>query len=41
VTGKKKPGRKPEHLKVPLPFEEAVRAALKTKLPEKRKREKD
>lgn len=30
---KKKPGREPEIFKVPLPFEEAVDAALKTKLP--------
>lgn len=33
---KKKPGPKPETFKVPLPFEEAVKAALKTPPPPKK-----
>jgi hypothetical protein len=32
MTDKKKPGPKPETFKVPLEFEDAVRAALSTKL---------
>lgn len=36
MTEKKKPGPKPEVLKVPLPFEDAIRAALQTKPPEKK-----
>jgi hypothetical protein len=38
VTEKKKPGPKPEFFRVPLGFEEAVKAALKTPPPEKSKR---
>jgi hypothetical protein len=33
MTDKKKPGPKPESFKVPLTFEQAVEAALKTKPP--------
>jgi len=36
VTEKKKPGPAPEIFKVPLPFEEAVKAALQTPPPEKK-----
>jgi len=36
TTGKRR-GPKPEVLRVPLPFEEAVKAALKTKPPKKPK----
>lgn len=32
---RKKPGPAPETFKVPLPFEEAVKAALKTPAPKK------
>jgi hypothetical protein len=32
---RKKPGPKPDVVKVPLPFEEAVKAALETKPPKK------
>ena len=35
MTEKKKPGPKPEVFKVPLPFEEAIKAALKTPAPQK------
>jgi hypothetical protein len=35
---KKKPGPEPEVFKVDLPFEEAVKAALKTPPPPKRER---
>jgi hypothetical protein len=40
TDNEKKPGPKPETFKVPLPFEEAVRAALETNppSPEKPKR---
>ncbi len=40
MSEKKKPGPKPEMFKVPLPFEDAVKAALKTKPPAKPKRDK-
>lgn len=33
---RKKPGPTPELFKVPLPFEEAVKAALETPSPEKK-----
>jgi hypothetical protein len=33
---KKKPGPEPELLRVPLPFEDAVKAALKTPAPPKK-----
>ncbi|HEX5245511.1 MAG TPA: hypothetical protein VFW41_00125 [Gaiellaceae bacterium] len=35
MSEKKKPGPKPEVFKVPLPFEKAVKAALKTPPPKK------
>lgn len=37
---KRKPGPKPEVFKVPLPFDEALRAAMETAPPEKGKRKK-
>ena len=37
MTEKKKPGPKPETFKVPIPFEEAVKAALQTKAPPAKK----
>jgi hypothetical protein len=37
---KKKPGPEPEVFKVPLPFEEAVKAALETNPPPKKKQPK-
>jgi hypothetical protein len=40
MTRKKKPGPKPEIYKVPLPFEEAVKAALETEPPRKSKQPK-
>jgi len=33
MTDKKRPGPKPEVFKVPLPFEDAVKAALETTPP--------
>jgi hypothetical protein len=41
MSDKKKPGPKPETFKVPLPFEEAVKAALKTPPPKKPRAEAD
>jgi hypothetical protein len=38
MTEKKKRGPKPEVFKVPIPFEEAVKAALKTPPPAKPKK---
>jgi hypothetical protein len=35
MTDKKKPGPEPEVFKIPLPFEDAVRAALETAPPPK------
>jgi hypothetical protein len=40
LNGKQKPGPKPETFKVPLPFEEAVKAALKTQPPKRLKERK-
>lgn len=39
MSDKKKPGPKPEVFKVPLSFEEAVGAALKTPAPKKPKKQ--
>ena len=40
-TEKRKPGPEPEVFKVPLPFEEAVKAALETNPPSPAKKRKD
>ena len=39
MSSNKKPGPKPDIFKVPLPFEEAVKAALETKAPKKPKKD--
>src|SRR5690349_7117668 len=41
VSEKKKPGPKPEVFNVPLPFEEAIRAALETPVPKKKQKDAD